>query len=1100
VALKNLAFDSSALPKEQSSANVIVEMPGNIDEAPSRTCRDDSLGIKTLDEATQMVRDLLAGRSQEIEIVSSTDKSIRKAIAGELLASLSRPNIEEREHARQLFMDHGYLDDAVQELGSSGLPNERAMAARALGLIASPRGIMCLVEALLDDDAEVRHAAEQALAQISGPVVADLGALLEEELNFEAAEVVESSPTIVAFQETPFQNLTTEERMVEKPMSEATEVRASTIRLEEEAVQKAMRELKHRLFDAEDLTRKRNELVQKAMRELEQRQLEAEDLTWQTIELEAAQRAEVHAARCAETQQALRELEEQHEKELALLRKEVDEFQQTLEVVTQQRAGVEEVRLETEAQIRRLDEEKAELRAAVEACKADAERQFSEAENRSLAEVEEARLNTEAQIRRFDEEKAELEVAVEARRAEVERLRIEAQRQLSEAENRSRAEVEQVRLETEAQIRRIDEEKAELETALEARRVEAERQFSEAENRSRAEVEQVRLKTEVQIRRFDKEKAELEATVEARRAEVERLRIEAERQLSEAENRSRAEVEQVRLNTAAQIRRFGEEKAELEATVEARMAEAEHLRIGAERQLSEAENRSRAEVEQVRLNTAAQIRRFDEERAELEAAVEARKAEVERLRIEAERQLSEAENRSRTEVEQVRIETEAQIRRFDEEKAELEPALEARRAEAERFRIEAERQLSEAESRSRAEQEQLFLQTADLERVTEEVAHRRAEVEASLHKANEEDGRLLEMQQATQQMRLEAEAQMRRFGEEKAELAAAVKARQAEGERLRIEWERQLGEAENRTRAEQEQLLLQTADLERVTEEVAHRRAEVEASLHQANEEDQRLLEMHQATQQMRLETAALMRQFDEEKAELEAAVEARQAEAERLRIEAKRQLGEAENRSRAEQEQFLLERADLERLTEEVAHRRAEVEASLHKVLEEDLRLLEIQRATDQIRRPASAEILWLEPEICQRTDIDQSLLEETRLRAERERQLINEVHNLQFGEVEVRKQSEQAEYLSDEAQAHNRYAVEELERISFGVQGQAIQEEQMRSKVEDIPRQLVVATQATAQLADLAEEEVENLRSLKSEQEELVEERKSAAVSRVG
>ena len=1046
MALKNLAFDSSALPKEQSSANVIVEMPGNIDEAPSRTCRDDSLGIKTLDEATQMVRDLLAGRSQEIEIVSSTDKSIRKAIAGELLASLSRPNIEEREHARQLFMDHGYLDDAVQELGSSGLPNERAMAARALGLIASPRGIMCLVEALLDDDAEVRHAAEQALAQISGPVVADLGALLEEELNFEAAEVVESSPTIVAFQETPFQNLTTEERMVEKPMSEATEVRASTIRLEEEAVQKAMRELKHRLFDAEDLTRKRNELVQKAMRELEQRQLEAEDLTWQTIELEAAQRAEVHAARCAETQQALRELEEQHEKELALLRKEVDEFQQTLEVVTQQRAGVEEVRLETEAQIRRLDEEKAELRAAVEACKADAERQFSEAENRSLAEVEEARLNTEAQIRRFDEEKAELEVAVEARRAEVERLRIEAQRQLSEAENRSRAEVEQVRLETEAQIRRIDEEKAELETALEARRVEAERQFSEAENRSRAEVEQVRLKTEVQIRRFDKEKAELEATVEARRAEVERLRIEAERQLSEAENRSRAEVEQVRLNTAAQIRRF------------------------------------------------------DEERAELEAAVEARKAEVERLRIEAERQLSEAENRSRTEVEQVRIETEAQIRRFDEEKAELEPALEARRAEAERFRIEAERQLSEAESRSRAEQEQLFLQTADLERVTEEVAHRRAEVEASLHKANEEDGRLLEMQQATQQMRLEAEAQMRRFGEEKAELAAAVKARQAEGERLRIEWERQLGEAENRTRAEQEQLLLQTADLERVTEEVAHRRAEVEASLHQANEEDQRLLEMHQATQQMRLETAALMRQFDEEKAELEAAVEARQAEAERLRIEAKRQLGEAENRSRAEQEQFLLERADLERLTEEVAHRRAEVEASLHKVLEEDLRLLEIQRATDQIRRPASAEILWLEPEICQRTDIDQSLLEETRLRAERERQLINEVHNLQFGEVEVRKQSEQAEYLSDEAQAHNRYAVEELERISFGVQGQAIQEEQMRSKVEDIPRQLVVATQATAQLADLAEEEVENLRSLKSEQEELVEERKSAAVSRVG
>jgi HEAT repeats len=193
-------------------------MPESIDEAPSRTCRDDSLAVKTPPEATQTVRDLLPGRSQEIEIVSSTDKSIRKAAARELLASLSRANIEEKEQARRLFLDHGYLADALEELGTAELPNERAMAARALGLIASPRGIMSLVNALLDDAAEVRHAAEQALAQITGPVVADLGALLEKELILEAAEVVESysDPTTVAFEEIPFQNLTTEERMVEK--------------------------------------------------------------------------------------------------------------------------------------------------------------------------------------------------------------------------------------------------------------------------------------------------------------------------------------------------------------------------------------------------------------------------------------------------------------------------------------------------------------------------------------------------------------------------------------------------------------------------------------------------------------------------------------------------------------------------------------------------------------------------------------------------------------------------------------------------------------------------------------------------------------------
>jgi hypothetical protein len=230
---------------------------------------------------------------------------------------------------------------------------------------------------------------------------------------------------------------------------------------------------------------------------------------------------------------------------------------------------------------------------------------------------------------------------------------------------------------------------------------------------------------------------------------------------------------------------------------------------------------------------------------------------------------------------------------------------------------------------------------------------------------------------------------------------------------------------------------------------------------------------------------------------------------------------------------------AHVERVTEEVAHRRAEVEASVQKADEEGRRLLEMQartQATEQSCQQALAELLWLETEICQRTDTAQRLLEETRLRAqeqqqlieeearrraeveeqrlaeldalrqtlaavaqeraEKEQQLINEVNNLQFAEVEVRKQIEQAEHLRDEAQGHYRYAVEELERMSFGAQGQAIEEEQVLGKLEYIRRQLGFAMQATAQLADLPEEEVEKLRSLETEQGELAEERKSVAV----
>ncbi|MFZ0063745.1 MAG: hypothetical protein WAL47_17065, partial [Pyrinomonadaceae bacterium] len=379
----------------------------------------------------------------------------------------------------------------------------------------------------------------------------------------------------------------------------------------------------------------------------------------------------------------------------------------------------------------------------------------------------------------------------------------------------------------------------------------------------------------------------------------------------------RAAADEARLQTQAQILRLDEEKAELEAAIEAR----------------------RAALGEVRLATRAQIRRFDEEKAELEAAVEARRAAAE----------------------EVRLQTQAQILRLDEEKAELATAAAARQAEAKRQLSEAQRQLSEADNINGAEREQLLLQTANLERLTAEVAHRRAEVEALLHKANEEDERLLETRQATEQRRLEAAAQIRRFDEEKAGLKTAVEARQEELEHVRIEAKRQLSEAENRIRAGQEELLLQTADLERVTQEVTSRRAEIEASLRKAKEEDERLLKKLQATEQLRLDTEAQARRFDEERAEIEDALKARQAEAERQLIEAGSQLIEAE-KSSAEQVQFLR----LTHVTEDVAHRSAEADAPLVDKANEELRLL--LEATER-----GSEPLWLESEICQRTDLDQ-------------------------------------------------------------------------------------------------------------------------------
>jgi chromosome segregation ATPase len=320
------------------------------------------------------------------------------------------------------------------------------------------------------------------------------------------------------------------------------------------------------------------------------------------------------------------------------------------------------------------------------------------------------------------------------------------------------------------------------------------------------------------------------------------------------------------------------------------------------------------------------------------------------------------------------------MRRFDEEKAELQTAVETRQAEVTSLR-KTERELKEAEKGTRAELQRLDKEKAELE----------AGIEAR--------------RTAVEKLRIETDALTRRLDEEKAQLEAAIETRQVEVARL-CEVERELGEVENGTRTE--------------------------------------------------------LQRLDEEKAQLEAAVGARHVEVERLRMDAERRLNEAQNRNRAEHEQLRRQTGELERLTGEVAKRRAEVEASLHKANEENGRLLEMQQAEERSRQ----EVLWLEPEICERSDVDQPVLE--------------------------------VEDLYDEAKEHDHFAPEELERISSDARVQAIPEEQMPNILEEMRSRLVAATQATAHLADLPDEEGKKLRSVEREQEKPIKKRKSVAVSR--
>ena len=152
------------------------------------------------------VRDFLSGRSSEAKAAAASDPATREAVGAELLAAMSpeagtrethsddkaapeqNANLampeqenddtqpidasapplpanetskepssgddartQEQERARQLFLEQGYFDEAVQNLRGAKFPAERAAAARALGLARNQRATAHLIAAMFDE-------------------------------------------------------------------------------------------------------------------------------------------------------------------------------------------------------------------------------------------------------------------------------------------------------------------------------------------------------------------------------------------------------------------------------------------------------------------------------------------------------------------------------------------------------------------------------------------------------------------------------------------------------------------------------------------------------------------------------------------------------------------------------------------------------------------------------------------------------------------------------------------------------------------------------------------------------------------------------------
>ncbi len=727
----------------------------------SAKSKEKSAVSKQVKAALSAVRDFISGHSDDPKVPDANDVAVRKVLAAELLTSISRANeqsrqtqagqgeatenseveperlklAQEQERSRQLFMEHGYFEEAVQNLRTANSAADRAAAARTLGLVGSQRATADLIAAaMFDDAAEVRQAAEEALAQIGDTTttnepmnemtmtettpmsqiveasIQDIAASLAgmdeiptTDVNEQLAEgvpasnelAVEEQPDVVV---APELEIETAQVLIVDEAETATE--EEQLLLEEHAVRETVDQYERQLVDSAALRQKaeneakwRAEREAKIRAEAETRRTE-EEAERKRVEEEALARraaeAEALATEHTGRQQAEAEIHRLAEDE-ARLRLETGKLRQAAEELAWQRRQLEIARKETA--------EAARHAVAVQA--------RQEAEKRHQTEVE--RLQKEEQALSFAAEEASL------RRAQLESSRRETEGEISAlTEERN-----QLIAAAELQVNQLQQELVQLLSEEASRRAEGERLRQETEERKRSEEELLQQRLDALSKARDE--------VAARTAEVEAAREKADQdaeRLSEALGRMRAaeaerdQAEQERLQTEASIKK----------------------QVENEMQLLE-ETRAWALEEQAKLEE--EKRRHDEAQEQRMAALE----EVHRKTISEAKKRADREKQLHSEIDSVRI-ADAEVRRRIEEAETL------KRTSEQAYRVAAEKvQRMEAEAHAATLQEEQIL--ARLEASRREIAAD-AQARASQEKRVREEIEQFRRLQDDERPRLEA--------------------------------------------------------------------------------------------------------------------------------------------------------------------------------------------------------------------------------------------------------------------------------------------------------------------------------------------------------
>lgn len=196
---------ASAVKKESPAKTAPATEAATTEEVKGIEPVTPTVGIERI--GTE-VKSLLEGNAYDESVIGSTNPDTRQIVSTEILAALASRNPDRQQRAREAFTKHGFFDEATQRLRTSDTPAERISAARALGLTQDRAATPHLVTALEDDDAEVRRAAVNALAELRDPSsIGPLNALLEREKSRKVPQslirrAIESSATIDV-QQTP---------------------------------------------------------------------------------------------------------------------------------------------------------------------------------------------------------------------------------------------------------------------------------------------------------------------------------------------------------------------------------------------------------------------------------------------------------------------------------------------------------------------------------------------------------------------------------------------------------------------------------------------------------------------------------------------------------------------------------------------------------------------------------------------------------------------------------------------------------------------------------------------------------------------------------